>query len=112
MSEFVYLYRRPPQPERSPQQMQSAMQRWSAWIKELEQQGHLAQLGHPLANGGGVVKDRKGTLQDGPFAEAKDIIAGYSVITAADLQEALALAAGCPVFDQGGSVEVRPILKM
>jgi hypothetical protein len=113
MSEFLYLYRRPAAPPGSPQQMQERMQRWGAWIKELEAKGHLVNLGHPLDTAGGrVVKDRKGSVSDGPYAETKDIVAGFSVIEAKDLEEAAALAKGCPVFEQNGLVEVRPILKM
>jgi hypothetical protein len=112
MSEFVYLYRRPAVSQASPQQMQEQMQRWSAWFKDLEQKGHLAALGHPLETGGAVVKDKKGTLSDGPYAETKDIVGGYSLIQAKDLDQAVALATGCPIFEQGGAVEVRPVRKM
>jgi hypothetical protein len=37
---------------------------------------------------------------------------GYSVIAAADLDEAVALAKGHPIFDDGGVIEIRPILKL
>lgn len=70
MSEFVYVYRRPPMPPLSPQQMQERMQRWRAWFNDLEQHGHIVNLGQPLANTGGcVVRDSKGRMSDGPYAE-------------------------------------------
>ena len=47
------------------------------------------------------------TLVDGPFAETKEQLGGYYVISATDLDEALALAAGVPI--PAGSVEVRPV---
>jgi hypothetical protein len=112
MSEFVYLYRRPATPPVSPQQMQEQMQRWQAWFKDLEQRGHLANPGHPLEPAGAVVRDKKGSLSDGPYAETKDIVLGFSLIQAKDLDQATTLATGCPVLDQGGLVEVRPIRKM
>jgi len=113
MSEFVYLYRRPPMTPPSPQQMQERMQRWRAWFAELENNGHLASIGHPLVpTGGGVVRDAKGTLSDGPYAETKDIVAGYSLIEAKDFDEAVKLTQNCPIYGDGGIIEVRPVMKM
>jgi hypothetical protein len=113
MNEFAFLYRSRPSAPPSPQQMQDRMQRWNAWFKDLEKKGALANLGHPLQHtGGGVVTDKSGTVSDGPFAETKDIVMGFSVIRAEGFEQAVTLAAGCPVFEQGGVVEVRPIAKM
>jgi hypothetical protein len=41
----------------SPKNMQERLQKWTAWFKELETRGHLSALGHPLENGGAVVKE-------------------------------------------------------
>jgi hypothetical protein len=111
MSKFVYLYRESSTP--APQEMQARMQKWLVWFKDLEQKGHLAVYGHPLnRTDGGVVKDSKGSLTDGPYAETKDIVIGFSVIEARDFEQAVKLATGCPLLDSGGLVEVRPVLKM
>lgn len=48
-------------------------------------------------------------MTDGPHPEAKDVIGGFSLIIAKDLDEATELAKGCPILDLGGRVEVRPI---
>jgi len=113
MSEFVFLYRLPTQPAATPQQMQQTLQKWRAWFDELEAKGQLVSLGQPLdKTNGGVVKDAKGTFSDGPYAETKDIVVGYSLVEAADLRHAMQLATGCPIYDQDGMVEVRPIMKM
>ncbi|MGZ0712353.1 YciI family protein (plasmid) [Coraliomargarita sp. W4R53] len=47
-------------------------------------------------------------IVDGPFAETKEQLAGFYVVRAADLDEALALAAELPI--PVGSVEVRPLM--
>jgi hypothetical protein len=47
-------------------------------------------------------------ITDGPFAESKEALAGYYLIEAADLEEALAMAKQIPA--PGGGVEVRPVL--
>jgi len=51
-------------------------------------------------------------VTDGPFAEAKDLVGGYTLIEAKDLAEAAELSKGCPIFERNGFVEVRPVMKM
>jgi hypothetical protein len=111
MSEFVYLYRGGNTSGGSPEQMQKQMQRWVTWLKDLADKGHMKDQGHPLEPGGKLVKS-KTSVTDGPFAEAKDLIGGYTLITAKDLAEAAELSKGCPIFEAGGVVEVRPVMKM
>jgi hypothetical protein len=48
-------------------------------------------------------------VTDGPFLDAKEVIAGFYVIEAADLDAALEIARRNPVLQQGGGVEVRPV---
>jgi len=55
------------------------------------------------ARGGNVV------TTDGPYAETKEALTGYYLIEAADLEEAIALAAELPAA-WGGAVEVRPVI--
>jgi hypothetical protein len=101
------------QPTESPQRMQELMQRWQAWYKELEAKGHLANLGQPLEMvGGAVVTSTSGSFRDGPYAETKDIVGGYSIVRAKDLAEAIALTQGHPVFDMGGVIEIRPVMNL
>ena len=111
VSEFVYLYRGGRR-ERSPEQSQQIMQSWLTWMKELTASGNLKDPGQPLETDGKVVNGNGATITDGPFAEAKDLVGGYTLIEADDLAHAARLAAGCPIFSQGGSVEVRPVMKM
>ena len=49
-------------------------------------------------------------MADGPFAETKEVILGYDVIECADLDEAIFAASRHPVAQNGGVVEVRPLL--
>jgi len=54
------------------------------------------------------VRGEKVSVTDGPFAETKEQLAGFYMIEAADLDEAIRLAAGIPPA-RVGSIEVRPI---
>jgi hypothetical protein len=56
-----------------------------------------------------VVRGKQKTVTDGPFAEAKDVVGGFTLIQARDLEQAAELSKGCPILEVGGSVEVRPI---
>ena len=113
MSEFVFLYRSGVQPSRSPEQAQQKMQRWMTWLKDLTEKGHVKDPGHPLERSGKLVTGKSRTITDGPFAETKDVVGGYTLVQAADLAQATSLASGCPIFELAdGTVEVRPVMKM
>jgi hypothetical protein len=111
MNEYVFLYRGGSRPT-SPQEAQSVMQQWMTWLQDLAKRGHLKDQGQPLDPTGKVVAGKAMTITDGPFAEAKDLVGGYSLVNASDLAEAAELSKGCPIFERGGAVEVRPIMKM
>jgi hypothetical protein len=111
MSEFVFLYRGGVR-DRSPEQMQQMMQKWMAWMKDLGANGHLKDRGQPLERAGKLVQGRQRAVTDGPFAEAKDVVGGYTLIEAEDLSEAVELSKGCPIFEVEGAVEVRPVMKL
>ena len=49
-------------------------------------------------------------MTDGPFADTKEVLGGFVLIEAANLDEAIELAAGIPVTRYGGVVEVRPVV--
>jgi hypothetical protein len=51
---------------------------------------------------------RDDVITDGPFIDSKEVVAGFYVIEAADLDAALAIAGTNPVV-RGGGVEVRPV---
>ena len=109
MSEFTFLYRGRADTTGSPEQRQQHISKWAAWFKELGTGGHLKEIGHPLDPAGMVARGSRKIVTDGPFAEAKDIVGGFSVVEAENLAHALELAKGCPILEVEGSVEVRPI---
>jgi hypothetical protein len=111
MSEFIYLYRGG-QRDRSPESQQKAMAKWMAWFKDLGSKGHLKDRGQPLEQAGKLVRGNGKMVTDGPFAETKDVIGGYTLIEARDLQQAAELSKGCPILEIGGAVEVRPVMKL
>jgi len=57
------------------------------------------------------VRDGKRLHTDGPFAETKEQLAGYYLVEARDLDEAIGLAARIPGA-RTGSIEVRPVMNL
>jgi hypothetical protein len=93
----------------SAQQRQQLLTEWNAWYDNLVAQGK-ALHGHPLEPAGRVISGTRGErIVDGPFAEAKEAVAGYFFLSVADLEEATEIAQRCPNLQHGMLVEVRPI---
>lgn len=115
MSEFVYLFRATEAEQReamgTPERAQKSMQAWLAWIRDLEAKGHLKDPGQPLDRAGKVVRGGKKVVTDGPYVEAKDLVLGFIVVEARDLDEAVELSKGCPMLQGRGSVEIRPVAR-
>lgn len=88
------------------------MQKWMGWFDSLGKGGHLVNIGNQLHGQGSVVKGTGKVVTDGPYTESKEVIGGFSVVQATDLAQATQLAKGCPIYEENGSVEVRPIMKM
>jgi hypothetical protein len=116
MSDFIFLFRsteaQAQQAMGNHERAQKSLAVWLSWLRELEQNGHLKHPGQPLARTGKVVhgsQQAEPIVTDGPYAEAKDLVLGFIVITARDLEQAAQLAKGCPIVAGGGSVEVRPV---
>ena len=94
-----------------PEEMERLTKMWMTWIEDLKKGGHLIATGERLNPGGKTVQGKAGkTVTDGPYAEAKDFIAGYMLAEAVDIEHAVELSKGCPVLEYEGRVEVRPLL--
>lgn len=111
MSQFLYVYRGGQRPT-SPEEGERVMQKWVAWMEELGKKGYIKDRGQPLEPTGKVVRGKDKVVTDGPYAESKDIVGGYTLVEAKDLSQAAELSKGCPIFENGGLVEVRPIMEM
>lgn len=108
MKDFLYLFRGG-NAGTTPEQRQRSMERWRAWIEQLTKLEKY-RGGFPLETGGKVVSGANKLVTDGPFPESKEVVGGYLLISAKDLAEAVEVSKGCPIFGEGGAVEVRPIM--
>lgn len=97
--------------EITPEIIQGIIQKYSDWADSLQKSGNLVGLNKlredPGKNIVGTGANR--VVTDGPYAETKELIGGYWIITAADYDEAVKLASGCPSLEFGSRVEVREV---
>lgn len=111
MKDYLLLFRGGPQYLPSTDQPQEPISPdWRAWMETLVKKGHFAEGQRLVGNTGAVLKGRKTQLTDGPYAEGKEVVAGYLVIKARDLEEAISLVKDCPIFaHDDASTEIREV---
>jgi hypothetical protein len=98
--------------EMAPQQRVAAYQEAVEFSEDLRKRG-VYEGGDPLEVASTAttvrMKNGKTVMTDGPFAETKEQLGGYSIVEAKDLDEVLAIVARHPLVQAGLSIEVRPI---
>ncbi|HWB25556.1 MAG TPA: YciI family protein [Chitinophagaceae bacterium] len=94
----------------SPEQMQANMQEWFGWVNDLKNKG-IYVGGEALLPAGKTVKGKDAVITDGPFAESKEVVGGYFIVKAADIDEASEIAKASPDLPYGGAVQVREVMK-
>jgi hypothetical protein len=87
---------------------------YMGWADRMRAEGRL-KGGDKLTDDAGKVMrpgDGRVTVTDGPYAESKEILAGYFMITAKDYDDACRVAESCPHLGYGGRIEVRQVDQM
>ena len=104
MSKFVFAYHGGGMPE-SPEEGERVMAAWGAWFET---------LGAVIVDGGNPIGDSRTVGSDGSVSQGggANPLSGYTLIEADDIDAAVAHAKGCPILDDGGSVEVAEALDM
>src|SRR3569832_304840 len=102
MEKFIYLFRGGENHAHNAQDSKAAMdnmQQWVNWMQGLAQKGILVG-GEPLQPGGKQVNGKNKEVTDGPVVEAKEIVGGYLIVNAKDINEAVEISKGCPIFNE------------
>ncbi|KYG81931.1 hypothetical protein EV198_2533 [Roseivirga ehrenbergii] len=114
MKKFLYLFRGGDarMAEMSPEEVQAEMAEWGKWMQSLAEKGQLID-GLPLKAEGMQVSKGGQLVTDGPFAEGAEIVGGYLMVNATDMNQAVELSKGCPILNaEDGNIEVREIASM
>lgn len=110
MEKFMLIFHGGIKQDASAEQLQDNMNQWFAWVEKLNKEGRYVS-GEALLPGGKLVSG-KNTVTDGPYTEGKEVVGGFFVLNAKDLDEATSIARNeYPDFGYGGTVQVRPVVK-
>ena len=82
---------------------------WQDYMGSLAQSGSIV-AGYRPANEGLTIKGTAKELESTPFVGNGELVSSVLIIRAIDMDDAKAIADKCPVFEFGGSVEVRAIM--
>src|SRR5579859_2425008 len=94
-----------------PEQVQQVLGKWKNWVEELTKQG-IYNGGERLTRGeAAVVRGSVKQIVAGAYSANGEQLGGYISIKAANLQQAIDIAKGCPIFLFDGNVEVREVAK-
>lgn len=108
----LIIYNDPELVEELPQGETDAMMRTClAHADDLRQDGRLLDsqmLGEATSAKAVRIRNGRMTALDGPFTEAKEVLGGFNLIEARDIEEAVQIAAEFP-WARTGCVEVRPV---
>ncbi len=104
MPKYVFAYHGGSMPEAEAERAE-IMAAWGAWMEG---------IGSDLADGGNPTGPSKTVNSDGSIADdgGANPLSGYSLVNAADIDAAVAIAAKCPILEGGGSVEVAEAIEM
>jgi hypothetical protein len=93
MAKFLFIFRQSTESRAkpSPEEMQALQAAWYTWMQKF---GASIVGGDGLKPGGRLVK--AGIVTDGPYTEAKEVIASFSIIQADNYAAAVAIARECP----------------
>ena len=110
---FLFRGGRPEDVPYTDEEMKDHMHKWGAWMELMTNKNQM-KSGQPLDFGGKVVyKTDDGSFKsDGPFPEAKEMIGGYIIIQANNMDEAVEISKGCPIYENGGVVEIRELISL
>src|SRR5690349_16863644 len=99
MEKFMFIFHGGQVPTQSPEEMQAHMNKWMTWIDKLAKADQYV-AGEPLLPGGKLVSGANGkTVTDGPYTEGKEVVGGFFIVNAKDMNEAVTIAQGCPDFE-------------
>ena len=109
MEKFMLIFQGGINQEASPQDLQTNMDKWMSWVEKLQKEGKYVS-GEALLPGGKLVSG-KTSVTDGPYTEGKEVVGGFFVINANNMEEAVDECQYYPDFDYGGKIQVRHVMK-
>ena len=96
----------------SEEDMAAELERWGAWMGALQAKDQLGTGGSPLHTAGKNISN-DGVVTGIAASELKELITGYSIIKASNIEDAIMIAKDCPALDApSGDIEVREVMQL
>jgi hypothetical protein len=118
MASFILLLHRSSDYSRplaaNPSDYTAITREYMEWADRTRAEGHL-KAGNKLTDEAGrILKSQSGRVSttDGPYAESKEVVAGFFMISAGDYAEACRIAESCPHLKYGSHIEVRQVQEL
>jgi hypothetical protein len=105
MKEYIFLFRGGKTDSASDQELDEHERAWDDWMDSLEEEGVLID-GLPMKDHAVIVDKNGASARQG---SADDSVTGYLILETTDMEMAIELAQDCPIFDFGGTIEVREL---
>lgn len=93
----------------SPEEMQQRMGKWFEWDTKMNEAG-IKHDGEALQAPVRRVSGAERTVTDLASSEVKELVGGYYIVKAKDLEAATEIAQGFPDYDLGSIVEIREVM--
>lgn len=107
MQQFLILLKGKKELDYSPEQLQRRLEEYRKWVETIHD--HYVS-DNRLERRGANIPEKDKIITDGPFLESKEIIAGFIIIQAKDLEQAILIANGSPLVNHF-EMFVRPMIK-
>ena len=104
MAKYLFVYHGGATPETT-EDVAAVMAAWEAW---------MAGWGDAFLDQGNPIGQSKTVTPDGSVLDGggTNPASGYSLVSAATIDEAVTIAKGCPIFESGGSIQVAEAVDM
>jgi len=106
MKNYLLLLKGKKELDYSPEQLQKRLEEYRAWVKTIEE-NYVSD--NRLERSGVHISDKDNISTDGPFLEAKEIIAGFIIIKANDIEQATKIAHTSPLLNYF-EIYIRPMI--
>lgn len=107
MKQYLLLLKGKQELDYSPEQLQNRLEEYREWVSTIEE---YYVTDNRLERSGAYISKKDQVKMDGPFLEAKEIIAGFIIIKAKDLDQAIDISNSSPLLNYF-EIYVRPMIK-
>lgn len=108
--QFILIVRYNVTAKPTQEDMQTNIKHWNEFMGSLGQAGQIVS-GYRPGQEGKSITGKSQTTKDGPYIAENELISSFIIIKARDFAAAEIIAKKCPIYELGGSVEIRSLMQ-